>query len=822
MGAAHHIERPDSKTAQALEKLIFGHRALIVVVFVLITAALAVVAARGLRIDASFTKQLPLQHEYMQTFVRHQSEFGSANRVLIALIARDGNMFQPGFFDALKKATDEVLVMDGIDRGRVQSLFTPNVRYMEVVEDGIEAGNVVDSEFVPTPEALDRVRENILKAGIRGRLVANDFSGALISAIVLEQDATGKPIDPISVARALETRVRDKIQDNDVLVQAQGGGIDVHMIGFAKVVGDIADGAASVIVFALVTILLTLLAVWYYVQSLKVAVVPIVCSIIAVVWQLGTLVLLGYGVDPLGLLVPFLIFAIGVSHGVQKISAVKEAAVAGMSSMDAARQTFRQLLMPAIIALLADLVGFITILLIPVQVVQEMAITASIGVAIVILTDLILLPVLVSWVKWDDKYKVRVERRQARLTVHWRRLARITERKPALIIIVCAALLAVFGVWKGRETPIGDTQAGVPELRPDSRYNQDSNIITTKFSIGVDILNVIVETREPACTSHHLMTAIDSFSWRMRNVDGVQEVMSLPIVAKLAIAGWNEGSLKWRNIPREPNQLTQSTRYIETSTGLLNADCNVVPVMIFLRDHKAETIERVVDAVKAWRTENTFADATFNLATGNVGVMAATNEEVKAKEYPILGWLFAAVILMCLLTFRSLLGALLVFLPLALVSILVYAVMAMVGIGLKVNTLPMVALGAGIGVDYGIYLWSRMQEYLEAGDSVHDAYLKTMRVTGASIIFTGITLAIGVVTWVFSPLQFQADIGIMLTFMFFVNMLGAIILLPALAAWLVRPKAAAGGQSRDQGDHDEDKALGPGHHYGHTAPDAPG
>jgi predicted RND superfamily exporter protein len=791
MAGSHHIERPDSKAAQTLEKLIFGHRLVIVIVFALLTVVLATIAARGLRIDASFTKQLPLKHEYMQTFVKHQSEFGSANRVLIALVARDGNMFQAGFFDALKKATDEVLVMDGIDRTRVQSLFTPNVRYMEVVEGGIEAGNVVDAEFLPTPEALERVRENILKAGIRGRLVANDFSGALISAVVLEQDATGKPIDPIAVAHALETRVRDKIQNDVVLVQAQGSGVDVHMIGFAKVVGDIADGAASVVVFAVVTILLTLLAVWYYVQSFKVAVVPIVCSIIAVFWQLGTLVLLGFGIDPLGLLVPFLIFAIGVSHGVQKISAVKEAAVAGLSSMDAARQTFRQLLMPAIIALLADLVGFITILLIPVRVVQEMAVTASIGVAIVILTDLVLLPVLVSWVKWDDAYKARVEKRQAWLTGHWKRLARITERGPALIVIAVAAVLAVLGVWKGRETPIGDTQSGVPELRADSRYNRDSNIITSKFSIGVDILNVIVETKEPLCTSHALMTAVDTFSWKMRNVEGVQDVMSLPIVAKIAIAGWNEGSLKWRNIPREPNQLAQSTRYIETSTGLLNADCNVVPVMIFLRDHKAETIERVVAAVKEWRAANTPANATFNLATGNVGVMAATNEEVKAKEYPILGWVFAAVILMCLLTFRSLLGTVLVFLPLAVVSVLVYAVMAIVGIGLKVNTLPMVALGAGIGVDYGIYLWSRMQEFLEAGDSVHDAYLKTMRVTGASIIFTGITLAIGVVTWVFSPLQFQADIGIMLTFMFFVNMLGAIILLPALAAWFVKSKEPA-------------------------------
>jgi hypothetical protein len=774
-----------------LERVIFGNRVLILVVFALVTLVMLFVAWRGLRIDASFTKQLPLKHEYMQTFTKHQAEFGGANRVLIALIARDGNMFTPEFFDALKKATDEVIVMDGIDRGRVQSLFTPNVRYLEVVEEGIEAGNVVPADFAPTPEVLAQVRENILKAGIVGRLVANDFSGALVSAIVLEKDANGVPIDPIVIAQKLEERVRAQIEGPvEVRAQASSPGVNVHMIGFAKVVGDIAEGAGKVVVFALVTIFLTLLAVWYYVQSFKVALVPVICSIIAVIWQLGVLVVLGYGIDPLGLLVPFLIFAIGVSHGVQKISAVKEAAIAGLGSMEAARLTFRQLLLPAIIALLADLVGFVTILMIPVQVVQEMAITASIGVAIVILTDLILLPVMISYVKWDDQYRKRVETRQQQLTAMWHKLAGITRKGPAIAITVLSVLLGIWGAWKGRETPIGDTQAGVPELRADSRYNVDSNIITSEFSIGVDVLTAIVETEEPMCTSHALMMAADNFSWRMSNVEGVQEVVSLPLVARIAIAGWNEGSLKWRAIPREPNQLTQSTRYIETSTGLLNAECNVVPVMMFLTDHKAETIERVVAAVKEWRTNNPVKGATFNLATGNVGVMAATNEEVKDKEFKILAGVFAAVILMCLLTFRSVIGTVLVFIPLALVSILVYAVMAIVGIGMKVSTLPMVALGAGIGVDYGIYLWSKMQEYLRQGFSVHDSFEKTMRVTGASIIFTGITLAIGVVTWVFSPLKFQADIGVMLTFMFFVNMLGAVILLPALAALFFKQKVA--------------------------------
>jgi len=215
----------DGAVASRLERFIFGHRTLIVVVFSIVTLAMLLVCWRGLRIDASFTKQLPTRHEYMQTYLDPQiEEFRGANRVLIALIARDGNMFEPAFFEALKLATDEVIVMDGIDRGRVQSLFTPNVRYLEVVEDGIEAGNVVPADFQPTPEAMAQVRENILKAGIVGRLVANDFSGALVSAIVLDQDANGNAIDPIRVARQLEDNVRQKIQGaKNVDVQAEVG-----------------------------------------------------------------------------------------------------------------------------------------------------------------------------------------------------------------------------------------------------------------------------------------------------------------------------------------------------------------------------------------------------------------------------------------------------------------------------------------------------------------------------------------------------------------------------------------------------------------------
>lgn len=781
----------DERIAAWLEPHVFGHRTLILAVFAIVTVLFGWVAVTGLKLDTNFNKQLPLKHEYIQTYLDHKEEFGGANRLLIALVARDGNMFTPEFFQALKIATDEVFFIEGVDRARVQSLWTPNTRYTEVVEGGIEAGDVIPSDFQPDAEGFKRVKENILKAGIVGRLVANDFSGALITAQLLDADPeTGAPVDYIAISKELEEKVRAQIEgaELDVAVEVP---VSVHMIGFAKVVGDVADGALSVVTFAIVTVGLTLLFVWIYIQSLRIALVPVISSLVAMVWMLGLLVILGYGVDPLGILVPFIIFAIGTSHGVQKISAVSDSAMQGCDCNDAARRTFRLLFLPAIVALLANLVGFITILLIPVQVIQEMAVTASLGIGVIILTDLILLPLLVSCVPITQRFRERIAARQKALQTVWNHLARITNRGPAAVIIVIALVLGVLGVIKGGETPIGDTQAGVPELRADSRYNRDSNLISQRFSIGTDIVNVIVETKADGCIDFRIIDAIDRFGWHMANVNGVRDVMTLAGVSKVVSAGWSEGSLKWRNLPRDERQLVQAQNYIETSTGLLNRDCSVMPVMLFLSDHRAETIEGVFAAVKEYRAKNPTEGVTYRLATGNVGVMAAQNEEVMAKEFVILGWVFAAVTIMCLVNFRSVIGTVMVIIPLALVSILVYAVMAFVNIGLKVNTLPMVALGAGIGVDYGIYLFSRMQEFLNRGESVQQAYLGALRVTGAAIFFTGVTLAIGVATWVFSPLKFQADVGLMLTFMFLVNMLGAMLLLPALGAWLLRRKATA-------------------------------
>ncbi len=689
-----------------LENLIFGHRRTVLVVFAVITVLMAISASR-LRVDAGFAKLLPLKHEYMKTYLQYRDEFGGANRVLIALKVRQGDIFTPDFFATLRGVTDDVFFIPGVDRTRVSSLFTPNVRFTEVVEDGISGGNVIPADFSATPEGLARVRRNLLKSGYVGRLVANDFSAAIVSAELLEINPnTGERLDYIDVAGQLEG-IRQKYAGGAV-----GVDFDYHIIGFAKVIGDISSGASRVVLFFIIAFFVTALLVYVYSQSFQLTVIPLTCSLVAVVWQLGLLPLLGFGIDPMSILVPFLVFAIGVSHGVQMVSAHGSEVFAGADSETAARASFRRLLLPGSIALITDTIGFITILFIQIRMIQEMAITASLGVGVIIFTNLALVPALLSYVKHDEIYALKLKRRHRHMEPLWRSLAELTRPRPAGIIVAVALVLLVVGGWKARQVKIGDLHPGVPELHADSIYNIDTDVITHHFSIGVDVLSVIVETVPQACTEYDRVNVIDQFEWHMRNVPGVQSVVGLPTVAKLLTSGWNEGSLKWRILPRDPSTLAQAVTYIDTSTGLLNSDCSVMPVMIFTADHKAETIERIVSEVKKFRAEHETADLKFRLATGNVGVMAATNETVDAAQFPILVGVFAAVIVLCLVSFRSVRATACIILPLGLVSLLAYALMAMLEIGLKVSTLPVAALGVGIGVDYGIYIFGRMRGFL--------------------------------------------------------------------------------------------------------------
>lgn len=765
------------RTTEFVARLVFNHRRTWLVIFTMVTLVLGLFATR-IGSDAGFAKMIPLEHEYMRTFTEYQKTFGGANRVLVALVRKDGkDIFEPAFFDHLKNATDDVFFIPGVERTSVASLFTPNVRFIEITEEGFAGGNVVSSTFQNTPEDLAKVRANLQKSNEFGRLVSRDFNGALIRAELLEHDPqTGARLDYFKVAQELE-RIRAKYESPT---------IGVHIIGFAKAVDDIRAGAIGVLTFFLAAFLITAALLYAYTRSSQVTALALVCALVPVVWLFGLLKLIGYGIDPMSILVPFLIFSIGVSHAVQMTNAWRLHRMENRSSLEAAQDAFRSLFIPGALALATNALGFLVIMLIKIEIVRELGITASLGVALMIMTNKILLPILLSYLTVKPVALQRAQRYDHLSANIWRRIAKLSERRNAAIALVIAMLVAGAGAWKAGDLKTGDLGQGIPELRQSSRYNQDNATITGSFAIGVDVLGIVVQTHDSdsACTKHEYMEPIERFEWEMRQLPGVQSVLTTTTVARMVNGGVNEGNPKWRALPRDPAMMAQVVGPLDTASGLIDTNCNVMQVLIFTRDHQGETIARIVDAVKHFNAQENHKKIEFRLATGNVGVMAATNEAVDAAEYQMLGAIFGVLALLCYATFRSVAAVLCILLPLALVSILCNALMASLGIGLKVSTLPVVALGVGVGVDYGIYLYDTLQHRMCHGATLGEACVEALRQRGAAALFTALTMTIGVGSWAFSALKFQADMGILLAFMFLVNAIAAIVLLPSLAAWL--------------------------------------
>lgn len=759
-----------------VEQWLFRHRVRFLVFFLVLTALFLGFATQT-KVDARFEKQLPLGHEYIQKFREFESEFGGANRVVLAMIVEEGEIFNEDYFNKLDSLTKDVYAMPGVDQASVTSLFTPNVRFTEVVEDGFTGGNVVPADFENTLQDLAKVKENVLKSNYMGRLVTDSFNGAMVMANLLDVDPdTKEPLDTFAVARELES-LREKYETE---------AIKVHIIGFAKVMGDIRDGALNVIFFFCVTIVVTALLVWFYSQSFLFSILPMGCSLAAVAWQLGIIHLMGFGIDPMSILVPFLVFAIGVSHGVQMVRVFRDQLFHGEEASVAARKAFSELLIPGGVALLTDTIGFITILLIPVPTIRELAIAASVGVAAIIVTNLILLPLLLSYQKPSHEYRERVAKRKVKTKKFWHKVSVVSERRMAKGLVVIGALLFVFGFDQATRVEVGDLHEGVPELRSDSRYNQDTAAITDNFNLGVDVLIAFVETVKDGSVDYKVMELLDRFEWRLKNIDGVKSVLGLAGMARKINSGYSEGILKWQVLPFNRDMLAQAVGRVETSTGLTNLDGSVLPVMIFLEDHKAETIRRVVTAVKEFETNYGYKNVHFSLAGGNAGIMAASNEVVRNAQFPILIYVFSAVILLCFASFRSVKIVTCIVLPLALVSVLAHTLMFWMEIGLKTSTLPVVALGVGEGVDYGIYLFSCFIAQRRKGLAFADAIEAAMQQAGSAIVFTGLTLSVGVGTWAFSTLQIQADMGILLMFMFLMNMVCAIVLIPAIARLIFR------------------------------------
>lgn len=780
----------DPGSGNALERLVFNHRLPFLLCMLLATLVLGYMALTRLELRPSFDKMLPQSHPYIQNYLENRPSLrGLGNAVRVVVENTQGDIFDPGYLQSLRHINDELFLSQGVDRAWVKSLWSPAVRWTEVTEEGFQGGPVMPDGYQGAAGDIEQLRQHIERANIVGSLVARDFKSSMLVVPLLDQDsATGKGLDYHAFSQKLE-QLRSQYQAS--------GQYRIHVIGFAKLMGDLIDGLIQVMAFFALAVLTSLLIIYCYTRCVRSTLLVVLCSLIAVVWQLGIVAWLGYAIDPYSILVPFLIFAIGVSHAAQKMNGILQDIGRGTHRQVAARYTFRRLFVAGVTALLADAVGFAVLMLIDIPVIQDLAITASIGVAVLIFTSLLLMPVALSYVGVGRKAAERALHIDARAAQHrgfgrlWDLLDRFTERKWASGALLVALALGALGIWGSLQLKIGDLDSGAPELRADSRYNLDNAYITQHYALSSDTFAVMVKTAPEGCLQYQTLVLADRLAWELQQLPGVQTTVSLANAVRQITAGTYEGNPRLNSLQRNQDVLNYAAQQASVNAPeLFNNDCSLMPVIAYLKDHRADTLAQVAAVAERFAQANSNAEQQFLLAAGSAGIEAATNVVVREANHRMLLLVYLAVTLFCLFTFRSWRATLVAILPLMLTSVLCEALMVAMGIGVKVATLPVIALGVGIGVDYALYLLSVQLHYQRAGLSLAQAYQKAVAFTGRVVGLVGITLAAGVLGWAWSPIKFQADMGLLLTFMFLWNMLGALVLIPALSHFLLRGQAA--------------------------------
>lgn len=768
-----------NRLVSRLERLFFGHRAIVLAAIALFTVAMAVFAVQ-LRMDAGFDKQMPIGHEYIRTFQQYRNDLLGANRITVVVRAKHGSIWSKEGLTRLYNVTQAVTYLPNVDRIGVRSLWTPNAFVNEVTDEGFRAEPIIPGTITPdqlTPDRVQGIRRATTLGGYVGTLVSHGEDSAMITAELNERDSAGKVLDYVAFNHLLEEKIRKPFED---------AGYEIQIIGFAKQIGDIADGATAVLGFCAVALLLTTLAVYWYCHSVRFTVLLVACSLTSLVWQFGTLKLLGFGLDPLAVLVPFLVFAIGVSHGVQQVNFIVREIAHGRSSFDAARHSFSGLLIPGVLALITAFVSFITLLLIPIPMVRELAITASLGVAYKIVTNLILLPVAASCFNFTKTYADASLKRAQQRAKPLRVLARVAEPKYAGITVALTVAIFALAAWQSRDRVIGTLQPGAPELRADARFNRDATSIAGNYDMGLDWLTVAIESTGKACDNPAVGLYEDDFSAAMKTEPGVVSVQSYSAMLRAYNQGYNEDFPKMNVVPIAAENYGAVSVDVSRLKGFMSRDCGMTAVHLFLTDHKATTINRILDDVKQYRASHPFPGITVRLAAGNAGVLAATNDEVEKSELPMMLYVYAAILVLVFLAYRDWRAMLACCVPLSVATFIGYWFMKELQIGLTVATLPVMVLAVGIGVDYAFYIYNRLQVHLAGGQDIVKAVQHAMLEVGVATIFTAITLAIGVATWSFSALKFQADMGKLLAFMFIVNLVMAMTALPALASLLER------------------------------------
>ena len=757
---------------------IIKHRLSVLLAIAAVTAFFGY-RAWHLKVATDFISFYPPKHPYIELYKQYRHMFGSANVLVCAVEVKDGDIYNWETIGKIDRITQEMLTIKGCNPTQLISLTHPKLKDVQVSGWGITIQPLMHRGISKDEVGLEKLKNAIYtNEGIRGFIVSLDEKGAAIFAGFWEEG-----VNPNELYQRLR-EIKDRESDQNH---------NIHFTGFPALYAYIYDLAPQVYMVLGITFLVIAGLLFYYFRTWQGLVLPLVSAGLSAVWGLGFASLLGYSLDPLILVVPLIITARTISHSIQCISRYHEECLRLENKREAIILGYGELFTPATLSIVTDAIGVLLIAVATIPLMRHLGIFASFWIITIVISVPTLGPALLSLVP-APKSTTLVRASRARIyTGIASMLHKPSVGKGRWMIMGLILIVLIVGGRHARKLKVGDTEAGAAVLFPNHPYNVAFNYFNSNF-VGATQMVIIVEGKEKgAIKSYETLRAMEDFQRYMERDGGAGGTLTFTNMLKRIYRMFHEGHPKWEMLPKNPRYLGQIGALIRNNSSpgemdqWVDGDWTNATITCFYKEYNNDLIKRCIGKAEEFIKERTPEKVNFRLAGGLLGILAAVNEEVEYSFWVSLVVVFSAVFLLCVTTFRSVAAGLILIIPLGISQVLAEVFMLIKGIDLNINSLPVAAIAVGIGIDYGIYLMARISEEYRKSCDYTTANKRALETTGKAIIFTATTLIVGVIFWVFVDLKFQAEMGLLLGLLMFLNMVNALVTIPSLVT-ILKPK----------------------------------
>ncbi len=752
----------------------------------LIISLFFVYQLRNLSFQTNLGDFYPLKHPYLKIQNQLTKIFGGLNQVSIAIevkpVTSSETILNPVTLDKVWQITNQLYLTEGINAGRVVSLSARKIKHVEANEEGFTTQWLMHDP-AKTQEEINLLKERIVRNPlVYGPIVSTDFRATLIQAD-FESHVSSRQIFKVL------QEIKKKYEDANHVIYISGqpllqGWLDYYLPRMSSLF--------------IITILAMSYVLYNAFKSKRGVILPLISAAMSTLWGLGLTSFFGFKLTPSTILAPFLVFALGVSHSVQFIKRYYEyMSKHKRDSKAAAIKITRSLFVPAFTGLLTDGIGPFTLFAVPLGMVRSLAIAIGFGIFSIFFTTNILVPALLSFMKPPKRLEIIKEERATltnKILGYFAGLA--VERKTRWIVILTFFILTFIALFGTSQLVVGDKLPGTSLLYSNSPYNQAEKFISEKFATS-DPYYIFVEGRhEDALLNVEALKEMDGLQrYLEKEVKGVGRSLSLVEYIKGMNMAMFAGNRNEFRIP-DSDQTIAEYVFLYSLTGfpgdfdpVVNPNYQYANIKVDLRDHKASTMNEVIQKTEDWiKVNHVTKDIDFSYAGGNIGMLAAVNQIV-SQMLPINSLYTSGLVFLCLVfAYGSLVSGWILIIPLVFRTLLVFGILGFLKVGLTAEMIPVVALGIGFGDDFGIYIVSRIKETLkEGGGSLKEALVEAMSTSGKAVFFTGLSLTIGIAAWMFSPILMQARLGVLLGFFIFFNTIGTLMVLPSMIM-TVKPK----------------------------------